>query len=161
MVHHSFGRGSSRAFARRHGGPFLLCVLLVGGAIGSVAARAQAGPGTRPSPAAQQAEVEITEAAPGGASQTMRFVLGVTDNEMSQIKAQAGGVHYTLKLRRDTRLPGRSLLSCDAERIEHVGRAIRDVRLQAAALVELGRRVTLARVARPDGSRFELAVTLR
>jgi hypothetical protein len=119
--------------------------------------------------------VEISEAAAGGATLTMRFVLGLTDNELSQIKAQTGDVHYVLKLRLDTRHSGQSLLSCDAERIElgaaraparpssatTLSRAVRDVHVRAAAVAGLGRRLTLARVARPDGSRFELAVTLR
>jgi hypothetical protein len=146
---------------RRRGGPLLLCLLLAGGAIGSFAARAQAGPvAPRTSPAVRQAEVEISEAT-GSASLTTRFVLGLTDNELSQLRAQAGDVHYVLKLRRDTRAAGQSLLSCEAERIERGRRAARDVHVRAAAVVEIGRRVTLASVARPDGSRFELAVTLR
>jgi len=152
----------------------LLCLLLGGGAIASAATRAQAGP-PQPRPAVQQAEVEISEAAAGGATLTMRFVLGLTDNELSQIKAQTGDVHYVLKLRLDTRHSGQSLLSCDAERIElgaaraparpssatTLSHAVRDVHVRAAAVAGLGRRLTLARVARPDGSRFELAVTLR
>jgi hypothetical protein len=141
---------------RGSGNPLLLSLMLLGGALASVAAWAEAPPSRA---SARQAEVEIVES--GKTSQTMRLVISVTDNEASQVAAQAGDVHYMVKLSRNTHARPGPVLSCEVERREHVGRSVHDVRIKAAAVVELGRRLTLARVVRPDGTRLEVSVTMR
>jgi hypothetical protein len=145
-------------WTRGSGGPLLLSVLLLGGALASVAARAE-GPATKGHPA-RQAEVEIVEAR-GKTTQTMRLVVSFTDNEASQVAAQAGDVQYLLKLSRNTHARPGPVLSCDVERKGRSGRSVHDARIKSAAIVELGRRLTVARVVRPDGTQLEVSVTIR
>ncbi len=135
-------------------GPLALGLLLLGGALASAGARAEP-PSTLH---ARQAELELVETAPGKPTVATRFVVGLVDLAPSQVSAQVGDVLHRLSLRLDARS---GTLSCDLERRELEGRRTHEVKLKASARVAVGQRILLGRVQRPDGSRFEAAVTLR
>jgi hypothetical protein len=135
-----------------------LGLLLLGAAIGGASADAEPPPRRdgATGPDARRVELELKERTAAGATATLRATLGSAVGTPGQLALEtSGGVYYKLRLRRDH---GRVLhLELDRSQRGPGG----EIKLQAAAALEAGKRALLARMTRPDGSALEITAALR
>lgn len=123
-----------------------------------LAAPAAAAP-TTPSTTAT-ATVEITSTTAAGKATTARIDAAVTlDRGTTHVRSTMGAATYQVKMswRSDDKgVP--PLFEIEVE--EHRDKQI-PTRVDVRSRMVLGKRVSLGRITRPDGSRFELVVTLQ
>jgi len=119
-----------------------------------LAVPAAAAPGT-PSTTAT-ATVEITSTPAHGKETTARIDAAVTlDRGISQVRSSTYEVKMSWRSD-DKGLPPLFELGVEEQRDKQI-----PTRLDVRSRLELGKRVSLGRLARQDGSRFEVFVTLR
>ncbi len=123
-----------------------------------LAVPAAAAPATLPTTAT--ATVEITTTPTRGKETAVRIDAALTlDRGVTQVRSSIGPASYQVKMswRSDDRgVP--PLFELDVE--EHRDKQI-PTRIEVRSRLELGKRVSLGRITRQDGSRFEVFVTLR
>ena len=121
-------------------------------------APAAAAPATPSSTAT--ATVEIVATPRSGKETALRIDAAVTlDRGTSQVRGSAGGATYEVAVawRSDDKgVPPLLELKVEEQRARQI-----PTRVEVRSRLELGRRVSLGRITRPDGSRFELFATLR
>ena len=110
--------------------------------------------------ASRTVDVEVVEIARDKSSHTLRVAVSLVDNDgASEVSTQAGTFRYFLEARRDRRAGGSPVLALELQRADTA--ASGDMRLSAASFADLGQRVVIGRVERPDGTATEIAATLR
>lgn len=106
------------------------------------------------------ATVEMTATPARGKETTARVDAAVTlDRGTSQVRSSMGGASYQVKMswRSDDKgVPPLFELDVEEQRDKQI-----PIRLDVRSRLELGKRVSLGRITRQDGSRFEVFVTLR
>jgi hypothetical protein len=106
------------------------------------------------------ATVEITTTPVRGVATTARIDAALTlDRGTTQVRSSTGPATYQVKMAWRSDDKGLApLFELDVE--EHRDKQI-PTRIEVRSRLELGKRVSLGRITRQDGSRFEVFVTLR
>lgn len=108
---------------------------------------------------AQRAEVELVESSASG-SKSVVFTVALADDEApSTVSARTATASYELKLWRTVKPKSGPVLSLELSRHDAKGPGAVSVRGTTRAAV--GERATVLQVDRGDGTRYEVAVTLR
>lgn len=109
-------------------------------------------------PAAHRAKVEIVEAAAHKTNRAVFTVALVENGTPSEIAAQTGGAFYELRLSATAGKTGAPTLSLNAHGRATGGKSL--LSLSTSASAPVGKRVVFGRVEHPDGTAFEVAVTI-
>ncbi|MCC6746781.1 MAG: hypothetical protein IT371_03925 [Deltaproteobacteria bacterium] len=132
----------------------------VGVAVILGAARAVAAEG---SPVPERLEVEVRESGQAsGRSRHHRLSLALPlGSGGSRLAVQLEGADYALEVERDHRGSQAPVMHVSLNRLDRSGQRPRDLRVRASTPWQRGRRVTLAELIQPDGSRIEVVATVR
>lgn len=103
--------------------------------------------------------VEINEVSPQGKSSAARFDAVVTlDRGNAHLRAQVGDSLYDVEIEWRSDRGAAPLLEVEFSEMRD-GKA--PTKIDAHARAELNRKMSIGAISRPDGGRFDLAVTLR
>ena len=113
-----------------------------------------------PQPSTATATVEITTTSARGVETTARIDAAMTlDRGVTQVRTSMGGAAYQVKMswRSDEKgVPPLFELEVEEQRDKQI-----PTRVDVSSRMEMAKRVSLGRITRQDGSRFEVFVTLR
>jgi cobalamin-dependent methionine synthase I len=109
---------------------------------------------------ARRAEVELVETSKD-VTKTIAFTLAVVDDgASSSISSRLADGYYQIKVRRSTEgKPKRSVTWVELER--HDGKGPDSLSVHAMTTAAIGKRAVLLEVDRGDGTKYEVAVTVR
>lgn len=135
-----------------------VCVALATAATACAASGAAAEPARPPAvaPASPGARVWVSD----GSTRALEIRVPVTDRGPSKVEARSGTTFYRMSLNRDGPSGDDSLMRFDVERSDSQGAGRSDVRVSVSVRMRRGARVTLARLARPDGTTTTITAML-
>jgi hypothetical protein len=131
--------------------PLLLAVPVVVFAQGAAAA---------PTDLARTLELEVVEVTKTS-TETVRLALVLDGRGTSQLSLPIGGLFYTYRARIEGAQSGKVPATISLRRSDPKSNGGANIDVDAGATLASGVRTIVANVARPDGSRIELALTLK
>jgi hypothetical protein len=111
----------------------------------------------------RHAEVEVVEMAKGARTKhTARLTVALTENSStSQISAKVAGAFYKVRVRQDATSGPAPLLSVELEGASAGPADSGIIQVNATTESRPGKRIVISRVEQPDGTQFEIAVTVK